>query len=93
MIVAGLKLYFHVPQANSLKDKRRVLQSLISQLRKRFLVSVAEVEDQDVHRSIVLGVALVAAHQALADQVMDHLLEYLDHYHEAELIKIERECY
>lgn len=93
MIVAGLKLYFHVPQANSLKDKRSVLQSLVSQVRKRFMVSVGEVEDQDIHRSIVLGIALVASHQAQADQVMDHLLDFLDHYHEAELVKVERESY
>ena len=42
---------------HSLKEKRMVVKSLCSRIRNKFNVSVAEVEAQDIHQTIVLGIA------------------------------------
>ena len=54
-------LTFHVPQAGSLKDKRRFVKGFRDRLTARFNVSVAEVGGQDTHRTAVLAVAMVGS--------------------------------
>jgi len=57
--VGLLHLEFHVAQATSLKDKRRILKSFKDRLRQQYNVSVAEVDGLDRHRRAVLAVAIV----------------------------------
>lgn len=59
MIVGTLEFRLHLPDARTLKDKRRTLQRLKDRLRNGFNVSVAEVDRQDVIQSAVLAVAQV----------------------------------
>ena len=56
--VGLVHLKFHVAQAKSLKDKRRILKSFKDRLKNGYNVSVAEVDGLDTHRSAVLAVAM-----------------------------------
>lgn len=60
----------HIPESQSLKDKRRVLRSLKEKLRQEFNLSVAEVGDNDLWQRAVLGLAAVANDGAFADEVL-----------------------
>lgn len=60
-VLALLHLDLHVPQADSLKDKRRIVKSFKDRLTHRFRVSVAEVDGQDTHRRVTLAVAMVGS--------------------------------
>lgn len=57
--VGLLHLKLNIAQADSLKDKRRVVKSFKDRLRNRHNVSVAEVDELDAHRWSVLAVAMV----------------------------------
>jgi len=59
MVVGSLQVKLHIPQSRSLKAKRFVLQSLIARVRSRFNAAVAEVGDQDLWQSALLGFAVV----------------------------------
>jgi len=60
MTVLGLlHLELHVAQAETLKDKRRVVKGFKDRLSHAYNVSVAEVEGLDSHRRCVLAVAMV----------------------------------
>jgi uncharacterized protein YlxP (DUF503 family) len=59
MHVALLELDLHIPYAQSLKDKRMAVRSLKDRLRKRFNVSVAEVNHQDLWQRAGVGVVSV----------------------------------
>ena len=61
MHVAALRIEIRIPEARSLKAKRRVLQSAIADLRNRMSVSVAEIEHHDEWQRSTVGVAIVAA--------------------------------
>ncbi|MCL2856474.1 MAG: DUF503 domain-containing protein [Oscillospiraceae bacterium] len=91
MRIGTLKLTFDVPWANSLKDKRMVVKSITGKLRDKFGVSVAEIEEQDTHRTAVLGVACVGGCTAQIDSVLDHMLGWIDVNSQAPLRKVERE--
>lgn len=60
MVVGVLHLSLAIPEAASLKDKRRVLKSLKDRLAHRHNISVAEVGDLDDHRRSTMAVALVS---------------------------------
>lgn len=59
MIVGTLRVRLLLREARTLKDKRQVVNSIRDRLRNSFNVSIAEVENQDNPRSIVLGFAMV----------------------------------
>ena len=58
MPVGLLTLELHIPDAQSLKDKRQVLRSLKDRLRRDFNVAVAELEHQDTWQRSVVGVVV-----------------------------------
>ena len=60
MLVGLLQLWIRVPDAMSLKDKRRAIKSIKDRIANRFNVSVAEVGLLDSRREAQLGVALVS---------------------------------
>ena len=86
MLIAAAKLTLRAPWVRSLKEKRMIAQSLIARVSQKFHVSAAEVEQQDVHQTIVVGVAAVVGSAALGDAVLDKILRC-----EAELTGVERE--
>jgi len=59
LVIGLLTLELHFPGARSLKDKRQVLRGLVGRIRKRFNVSVAEVEHQDLWQRARLAVVSV----------------------------------
>lgn len=61
MVVGTLEVRLALRQCRSLKDKRRVINSLKDRLRRRFNVSVAEVDAQDLRQSATLAVAQVSS--------------------------------
>jgi len=82
------KLTFHIPHAVSLKDKRQVCRSLIDKTRRRFNASVSEVDTQDVHQTLTIGVAVVSGDVSHAQQSLDEIIRFMEEHAEAELTAI-----
>ena len=61
-----------------LKGKRRVVKSLCARVRGRFDVAIAEVADNDVHQSAVLGIAAVSSSPVHAGQALDAVVDYIE---------------
>lgn len=86
-----MKIRLYAPWVHSLKEKRMIVKSLVGKISSRYRVSVAEVEEQDVHQTIVIGVASIVCHQAQADSMMDEILRFVEQGTEAEIVDVERE--
>ncbi|MBG6216150.1 uncharacterized protein YlxP (DUF503 family) [Arthrobacter sp. CAN_A6] len=71
---------------HSLKAKRSVIRPLVSDLRRRFEVSAAEVDNQDLHRRAVVGAGLVAADRQHVVDVLDRVERYVAVRPEVELL-------
>ena len=76
---------------HGLKEKRMIVKSLIARLQNKYHVSAAEVDEQDTHQIIVIGVAGVVPHNAFADNLMDDISLFIEENTEAEIIDEERE--
>ncbi len=48
-------------------------------------------EDQDIHQSIVIGVAVIVPHSAQADRLMDEVVRFVERNTEAEIVAEKRE--
>lgn len=81
----------HAPWVHSLKEKRMIVKSLVAKLQNRFRVSAAEVDEQDVHQIIMIGVAVIVPHNAMADSLMEEISLFVENNTEAEIINEERE--
>jgi uncharacterized protein YlxP (DUF503 family) len=74
--VAQITLYLEA--ADSLKDKRRVVKSLIQRLHNRFNVAAAEVADLDDHRVATIGVAVVSNSGAHCSDILAAVIAFVD---------------
>jgi uncharacterized protein YlxP (DUF503 family) len=72
--VALLHLEFHIPQAESLKDKRRQVKGFKDRLASRFNVSVAEVDALDNRRRAVLAVAMVGSDHQYVEGALQQIV-------------------
>ncbi len=69
-----LHLRFRVPQAGSLKDKRRAVKGFKDRLRDKHNVSVSEVDQQDNLRMAVLAVVMVSNDGRYIEGVLDKIV-------------------
>jgi uncharacterized protein len=78
MFVGTCRLTLHLYSSQSLKDKRQVVQSLLSRLRNRFELAAAEVENQELRQLATLGMAYVSSNGRHAEEVIEHALRYIE---------------
>ena len=91
MRIAAMTFRLHAPWVHSLKEKRMIVKSIIARLVNRFHVSAAEIDEQDTHTILVIGVAFIVPHNAMADHLMEEISRFVEENCEAELLDEERE--
>ncbi len=91
MIIAAMTFRLHAPWVHSLKEKRMIVKSLVAQLQNRFHVSAAEIDEQDTHQIIVIGIAAIVPHNAMADNLMDEISQFVETATDAQVLEEMRE--
>ena len=91
MNIAAITFRLHAPWVHSLKEKRMIVKSLIAKLQNKYHVSAAEIDEQDIHQIIVIGVAAIVPNNAFADRLMDEISSFIEENTEAEILDEERE--
>ncbi len=86
MKIATITFKLRAPWVHSLKEKRMIVKSLVAKLQNKFHVSAAEIDEQDTHQIIVIGVAAIVPHNAMADSLMDEISEFVETNTEAEIM-------
>ncbi len=91
MIVGVLTIELALFEAQTLKDKRRVIQSIKHKLANRFNVSVAEVGHTDTPKRCRLGVALVSNETRVVHSQLDQVVDSFRRNTGATLLSYERQ--
>ncbi len=78
MPVGLLTLELHIPDAQSLKDKRQVLRSLKDRLRREFNVAVAELEHHETWQRSVVGIVTLSNEEKHVKEVLQKVLVEAD---------------
>ncbi|MHC4994222.1 MAG: DUF503 domain-containing protein [Planctomycetota bacterium] len=77
MVIGVLQVELFIGDAMSLKDKRRVLNSLLDRLHKNNALAVAEVDAHEAHQIARLGIVTVSNSGRHAQSVIDTVVEQL----------------
>ncbi len=86
MIVKLLTIDLFLPETSSLKEKRFVLASLKTKLRKKFNVAVSEVAFQDKWQRCRLAVVTVGPDRKIVDSGCDKALRLIQDDYRAEVL-------
>ena len=89
VLVMSIKL--RASWVHSLKEKRIVVKSIIQKLKNKFNISVNEVEDQDIHQSIVIAISSICSSSSQVDSTMENIINFIELNTDAELINIEKD--
>lgn len=88
MKVLTIEVKLYAPWIQSLKEKRMVIKSLVAKIINKFHVSVAEIDAQDVHKTIVIGIAMIVDSQKKADQMEECIVNFIEDSTEAQILEI-----
>ena len=91
MNIAVMTFRLRAPWVRSLKEKRMIVRSLVTQPQNQFHVSAAETGEQDTHTLIEIGIAAVVPNRALADSLMEQVSRFTEEHCEAEILEETRE--
>lgn len=91
MVLSLMKIKLYAPWVHSLKEKRMVVKSLCERLRNKFNISIIESEAQDIHQTIIIGIAYLSANHVLADRIKETLLTFIESHTDAEIVDIQFE--
>ncbi len=91
MIVGVLSVDVSLFEAQTLKEKRSTIKSLIERVRNRFNVSIAEVEFNDQPKRSRIGITIVANESRYVHAVLDKIIDVIRRTARLSLIDYERE--
>ena len=77
--VGLLTIVLHIQSARSLKDKRRVIASIRTRLRK-LNVAIAETNYNDFHKQAQLDILTVSTHRDGVDKILTTVLTEIDRH-------------
>jgi uncharacterized protein YlxP (DUF503 family) len=89
MIVGISSFELHLPESRSLKDKRRVVKSVIERLHRRHKVSIAETDFHDLHQRAEISLAAVTNGEGEMERLLADVHALLDAVPEAYLTRWE----
>ena len=94
MNVGVCKLELRLPENESLKGKRRVIQSIITRLQNKYNASVAEVDNQGLWQLATLGITCVSNHRRHANEMLSSMINFVaQNYPEVEMLSSETEVF
>ena len=76
---------------HSLKEKRMGVKSIVQKLKNKFNISVAEVDNQDIHNTIVIGITGICANSSQSDSTMEHIITFIECNTDAEIVDVQKE--
>ncbi|KYG89548.1 DUF503 domain-containing protein [Metasolibacillus sp. FSL H7-0170] len=90
-MIVYAEVEFIIHTAHSLKEKRSVLQRMVTRTKQKFNVSVAEIDHQNVWQRTRLALVTVASSKEAAEREMMHALRYLESNPEWEQLELLRQ--
>ncbi len=75
LLVGVVDCELYIPGAQGLKEKRKVVRSIIDKMNKRFKVSALEIDLYSLHQSAQIGIAFVCKNENQYSIIVDSLRE------------------
>lgn len=86
MQVAAIRVELRIRDMRSLKDKRRVVKSMIADIGRSHPVAVAEVDHQELWQRATLGIAAVSTTPGQVERMLRAVTADLDRRDDVEVL-------
>jgi uncharacterized protein YlxP (DUF503 family) len=87
MNVGVCRVHLHLPENVTLKGKRQVLHSILSRVRNKFNVSIAEVDNNDLWQIATIGICCVSNDSRHTNEILSKIVDFISNSRfEAELL-------
>ncbi len=87
MIIGLLSLEIHFPYSQSLKDKRKELNSLKDRIRQKYNVALAELDYQDTWQRTKLGIVTLNSQPAVVENILAKILRDVEDHVNGDVLK------
>ena len=78
MNIGVCRIELDLPASHSLKDKRRVVRSIVDRVRSRFNVAIAEVDNLESWKTATLGVTCVSNDSRHANEMLSRVVQFIE---------------
>ncbi|NLC04996.1 MAG: DUF503 domain-containing protein [Erysipelothrix sp.] len=89
MKIAVTKIVLHFDESFSLKDKRKLKNSLIDKVKVRFNVAISEVDTMDDIKTLTLGVSVVSNSEHHSMKMLNNVITFIEHMTPSSIIQVE----
>jgi hypothetical protein len=72
------RVNLRIPENIDLKGKRQVLKSIISRVRNKFDVAVAEVDDNDMWQLAAIGFCCISNNKRHSNEVLSRVVHFIE---------------
>lgn len=93
MVLGYGKIKFRLHDCHSLKEKRKIVKSIVAKTKNRFNASVAEVALNDIHDRAEIGFSMTGNDRRKMDSDIDGLVRFVESMGLAEIIGEETEIF
>ena len=78
MHIGVCKIKLYLPECQSLKDKRRIIKSIIARLKNKFNIAIAEIEALDIHQTAIIGLVSVSNEVKFVNQILSQCVKFIE---------------
>lgn len=93
MHIGVCKIKLYLPESQSLKDKRRIVKSLIDRLKKRFNLAVAELDALDMHQSAIIGAVSISNDVKFVNRILSQSVKFIEENSSVVLVDYETDFF
>ena len=86
MVIGTGTIKLNTDHCHSLKEKRKIIKSILARAKNTYNVSIAEVDLNDVHQRAVIGFAFVGNDQRNMNSNIDKMLDFIENLSLAHII-------
>ena len=91
MFVGAGIVKINIPYSRSLKDKRKIVKSIINSLQNRYNISISEVSSQDNVTVGEIGFSMVSSDKNYINSLFDKILSFINENYDIVVLNEEYE--
>ena len=92
---AGIcRIKLHLSHSQTLRDKWRAVKYITARVRSQYIISISEVDDQDLWQLVTLGIACVSNHNQHVDETLSKVMNFIvNNYPQLEIVDHQTEIF
>ncbi|MDD3655574.1 MAG: DUF503 domain-containing protein [Atribacterota bacterium] len=86
MLVGICEIIIYLPNSHSLKDKRSILESYKASLRKKYNISIAEIDQKNIWKKSIMGIVCISDNRGAIDHIFQKIIRITENHSEIQLL-------